>query len=495
MMAYNPNTSTVHLNLDTSNIIPIVLTYNFDYGQFTLPELQSRAKSTLGNFLGFVRQTFDGLLKVGRTLQEFYFDCLRECPQGKKVFEEWLYSQDFGSSRYIATSAMEIWAWFNKLPSKIQYLVRENVQKWSVSALRQLTKVSNDLVKELVQTGKKTAQQVKNSREGLNSRSKKVENTSKLALTSSPSHVLPPSPSLPPFQPGVRIIVMGEDTGLNGQRGIIISKSEDGIWVLLDCTVAQNMEIRHLFKPHQIQPEVQQPVSFKGYGQFFTAAQVEEKIAEALAQRDKEKAEEKQGLFIEMRHVAEQAVKRELVAAEQYAQKMAQAKQALLEQLAAKEEELQSMRALQIKNQILEQRVAELEQALSDASINNWNNTFTSLAAKVVNSDLEKIIPPLMSEVERLQHLVKSKEQELLELQTKNQEQQEELVILQQSSVQASENILGEFGEIGEQLGWAGWSRRGYRAASGMLHTGINAIAAFVTDLSSELSYEEEMTF
>jgi histone H3/H4 len=58
---------------------------------------------------------------------------------------------------------MEIWAWFDKLTPKIQRLVRQNVQKWSVSALRQLTKVSNDLVKELVRTGKKTAQQVKKS--------------------------------------------------------------------------------------------------------------------------------------------------------------------------------------------------------------------------------------------------------------------------------------------------------------------------------------------
>jgi histone H3/H4 len=45
---------------------------------------------------------------------------------------------------------MEISAWFDKLPAKVQRLVRQNVQQWSVSALRQLTKVSHDLVKELV---------------------------------------------------------------------------------------------------------------------------------------------------------------------------------------------------------------------------------------------------------------------------------------------------------------------------------------------------------
>jgi hypothetical protein len=44
----------------------------------------------------------------GRSLQDFYFDCLAFCPNGKKVFSEWLASPDFGASRYIAQSAMEI---------------------------------------------------------------------------------------------------------------------------------------------------------------------------------------------------------------------------------------------------------------------------------------------------------------------------------------------------------------------------------------------------
>ncbi|BAZ12342.1 hypothetical protein NIES4071_41720 [Calothrix sp. NIES-4071] len=46
------------------------------------------------------------------------------------------------------------------------------------------------------------------------------------------------------------------------------------------------------------------------------------------AQRDREKAEEEQGRFIEIRDAALQAAKRELIAAELYAQKMVQEKQA-----------------------------------------------------------------------------------------------------------------------------------------------------------------------
>jgi hypothetical protein len=126
--------------------VPFSLAYNFDYDRFAKPDLlQAKAKSTLGNFFGFVRQTFDGLLSIGRSLQDFYFDCLAFCPNGKKVFEEWLSSDDFGSSRYFAKSAMEIYAWFDKLPWRSQHIIRQNVQQWSVSALHQLTKVSHDL--------------------------------------------------------------------------------------------------------------------------------------------------------------------------------------------------------------------------------------------------------------------------------------------------------------------------------------------------------------
>jgi hypothetical protein len=141
-IAFDDNTQSIYVPLD--------LGYTFDYDRFAKPDLQAKAKSTLGSFFGFVRQTFDGLIDIGRSLQDFYFDCLAFCPNGKKVFSEWLASPDFGASRYIASSAMEISAWFDKLPAKIQRLVRQNVQQWSVSALRQLTKVSHDLVKELV---------------------------------------------------------------------------------------------------------------------------------------------------------------------------------------------------------------------------------------------------------------------------------------------------------------------------------------------------------
>ncbi|NJL64577.1 MAG: hypothetical protein HC903_25605 [Methylacidiphilales bacterium] len=499
-----------HIEEKVLQIVPFALNYTFDYNRFAKPDLQAKAKSTLGSFFGFVRQTFDGLIGIGRSLQDFYFDCLAFCLNGKKIFSEWLASSDFGASRYIASSAMEIYAWFDKLPEKIQRLIRQNVQNWSVSALRQLTKVSHDLVKELVRSGKKTAAQVKKefgsarAEEGENlvgshedekaddmptslslslSRSQtpisdsSQEGESERVVKEGKENNIPPLLPVPAAElvPGMRIVVKEENTGWNGHSGIIMSKRQDDFWVLLDHTIAQGMEVKHLLKAHQIQAETQQPIAKSTNQELFTSTQVEHKIAEALAQRDREKAELEQGRFVEIRDAALQAGKRELLAAEQHANAIAQSKQELLEQLATKEEEMRSLQALQTRNQQLEQRVEELEKALENSSANNWGNTFNNQTAKVVNSELEKTIEPLMSEVERLQNLVRSQEQEIVQLQTGDRSQQES----------TSDAVLAEFGEIGERFGWSGWSRRGYRAASGMLCTGISAIAQFITDLKA----------
>ena len=146
------------------------------------------------------------------------------------------------------------------------------------------------------------------------------------------------------------------------------------------------------------------------------------------------------------------------------------------------------MRGLASENQQLEQRIQDLEKALEDSNRDSWGNTFNKQAAKVVNKELEKTIEPLMSEVERLNHVLSQREQELTQLQTHSRKQQEEL---RQKS--KSNSVIAEFGEIGENLGWNGWSGKGYRANSGTLYTGIHALTAFICDLKiSHPSYQEQ---
>ncbi|MEM1395511.1 MAG: hypothetical protein AAGG00_19935, partial [Cyanobacteria bacterium P01_H01_bin.150] len=230
---------TIALDDNTQNVYPpFVFTVNFDYSQFENGELQSKAKTTLNQFISFVRQTFDGLLENGQALNSIYQDCIAHNPKGKKVFDNWLASDDFGASRYIAKATIEIYNWFSKLPKRLQRLVRNNVQKWSVSALRQLTKVSHNLVKELVRSPHITAAEIKKEREKEEGKSGragergKLNNTPPLSETSTP----------PLLAPGTRIIVTKCDRGWAGSTGIIMSEWKGDFWVLLDHVVTQRME-------------------------------------------------------------------------------------------------------------------------------------------------------------------------------------------------------------------------------------------------------------
>ena len=489
---------SIAIDDNTQNVYPpFVFTTSFDYSQFDSTELQSKVKTTLNQFIGFVRNTFDGLLENGQALNSIYQDCIANSPKGKKVFDNWLASDDFGASRYIAKAAIEIYNWFSKLPKRLQRLVRANVQKWSVSALRQLTKVSHDLVKELVRSPHRTAAEIKKEREKEEGERERVRESGKeQSLTPTSLNatcynggnlrnaVAPPSL----LKPGTRIIVTKCDRGWTGSTGIIMSEWNGDFWVLLDHVVAQEMNSKNLFKPHQIQPESQKTIKTTSPKHMFSAAEVEKKIAEALLEREKEKAEEELGKFVEIRDAALEAAQEEISAAKKHAAQMEQAKQKLIEQLIAKDNELDHVRGLVEENQRLEQRIQDLEKSLEHATRDSWGNTFNKQAAKVVNKELEKTIEPLMSEVERLNNVLSQREQELTELQDTSRKQQEEL---QQKT--NSNSIINEFGEMGEHLGWNGWSSRGYRTKSGTLYTGIHALTAFISDLKvSHPSYQEQ---
>jgi hypothetical protein len=407
--------------------------FTFDYSIFNDQYLENKAKNTLCNFLGFVRQTFDGLLACGKALQELYDDCIGSFNNGKQIFESWIISTDFGASCYIAKSAITIYNWFIKLPQRVQQLVREKVQNWSVAALRQLTKVSQNLVQELVQSGKKTAAQIKT-----------VGNTSSDQPSDSVNTPTPLNSNLQEntmrLATGLRVIIVNNDTEWNGCKGIITSKfkhsEQDSWWVLLDHVIAQGQETKTLFRVDQLQPEVLENNKKKTRSQqMFTAAEVEERIAEALAQRDREKAEEELGRYVEIRDAALQAAADEIRAIKQNAQKMREEKSQLLQQLVDKDQKIAELQQLYEKNQQLEQQVADLEKALQISNDNSWQNTFSKQAAKVVNSNLEKTIAPLMAEIERLKTNISSKDEELTQLKSVHQKQQEELTRILQSIV------------------------------------------------------------
>ena len=461
----------------------------FNYSQFESQDLAHKASETLNEFKSFVRQTFDGIIEIGQKLQEIQDSCIASCKNGKKVFKQWLDDKQFGNSVYIAKAAMQLYKWFKDLDPRLQRLIRENVQDWKVSALRHLKYLTDDLLEVVVTSGKKTAAQVKQLTgkiysnvapvlEGESETTKQVTNDKNQQLDClTPS--LPPSlpHSLAPvLAPGVRIVVKNENTGWNGYCGIITNvANNDEFWVLLDHTIAQGMQVKHLLKSNQLQVEgIKISTPKTSETNLLTEKDIEQIKAEAIRQYKSEKAEEEQGRFIEIRDAALEAAKKEIIAALQHAQNMTQKVSKLLEQLDASYQEIARLHSLHVENSQLQQRVIELENALVKASENNWDNTFNAQAIKVLNSGLDKQLSQLMSKVELLENSIKEKDALIVQMKQ------------QQSLTSDSDSVISSFGEIGETLGWNGWHSSGYRDSNGTLHKGINAISAFVSDLTHE---------
>lgn len=482
-------------------VVPYKLSYSFDYERFENSDLSNRAKSALGSFFGFMGATLDSLISIGRMLRELYNDCVASLPNGKKVFDSWISSSDFGASQYLAKSSMEIAGWFDGLQPIRQESIRSKVQKWSVSALVQLSKVADKFLEEVVSGGKKTAAQVKQAVQSLAPSIKKAPTQSMKApaleeegeniSSTSPTHPLTASPT-PSLLPGMRIVVKTNDA-YNGSVGIITAKDGNNFWVLLDYTAAQNSVAKMLFKPEQLEPEIFRGANFKA---LFTLEQVEQQVQKALAAKERELEEKKQGDFLKLKEDAEKAAGATIKSYQQRLQVLEENKQELLQKLDAQDTELAFVSSLQARNQQLEQRVADLEKVIDSS---NKGNTPAPVPKtnEAVKPDFVLMLPVLMSEVKELKGVISTQQQELTQLRAINTELQQEIQFGRQSleSNTDVEEVIKEFARVGESLGWNGWNRYGYRAVDGTLHKDVDAIKSFVADLKEEYQGAPEMVF
>lgn len=448
----------------------------FDYSQFPNQDLIVKAQNTFGNLVGFVRQAFDGLIEIGSALSNFQDECLNTNKNGKKVFSKWLDS--FGALRYVAKSAMDMYNWFKDLDPRIQQLIRENVQNWKISALRELRHLTIDVLKEVVTSGNKSVKQIKqlSARDSKNS----VQNTNGTEPyqgdDSNGTELVEfiESNSNVELVPGMRVVVRTNDAW-NGSTGKITTiHKEDQFWVLLDHIADQGYATLNLYKRSQLEPEVKIVVAPAPSKKMYTEEELQARIQETLATKELEEAELQQAKYKEMYDSAKNAVRRDMAALERHADNLAKQKEQLTAQLQQALEEIQRLQGLHVKNQQLEQRVNDLEKALLCANRNSWNNTLNKQAAKVINKEVEKALPLLISEVERLQGVVSAQEQEIIRWRQSYEPNAEAKEI---------EKIVQEFGEIAENLGWNGWNRHGYRAVDGTLYKDISAITYFVSDL------------
>ena len=139
-------------------------TLDFDYltdfgGDKALIE---EAKTVSKSFVSFLRRTFKDLIQLGNELWRICNKCVDNLgkTEGKSKFNRWL-DAEFGNSQNLARTAMSLSRWYNTLKPAMQRLVAKNVKNWSVSALKELSKLTDDLVTKLVTSGKQTAQTIK----------------------------------------------------------------------------------------------------------------------------------------------------------------------------------------------------------------------------------------------------------------------------------------------------------------------------------------------
>ncbi len=137
---------------------------NFDYtAHFGGEALGHQAQEVNRQLLGFVQRTLKDLLALGSQLWNVFERCCLQlgADQGKKAFDSWLASGEFGGSRYMADAAMALSPWYENLPPTLQRLVVTSANTWSVAALRELPKLTYELVEQLVREGKQTAKSLK----------------------------------------------------------------------------------------------------------------------------------------------------------------------------------------------------------------------------------------------------------------------------------------------------------------------------------------------
>lgn len=144
--------------------IPLNLRLDYDYSSLGSPELQTQAQETLQQFFSFVQHTFVGGLEIGRRFRHILQELAEEHggPEGSQRFNEWLESTDFGGSTWMARSLIKISQWFDNQGKRIQRLILNSVQSWSVSAVKELTKISDEhLLVKLLKAGKQTVASIR----------------------------------------------------------------------------------------------------------------------------------------------------------------------------------------------------------------------------------------------------------------------------------------------------------------------------------------------
>lgn len=147
--------------------IPLNFRLDYDYTTLGSSALQTQAQEALQQFFTFVQHSFIRGLEIGRSFRQILQELCEQhgLTEGSERFDHWLDSSDFGGSNWMARSLIHISQWFDKQHWRIQKLILKSVQSWSVSALKELTKIDDEhLLVKLLKAGKQTVASIRNSR-------------------------------------------------------------------------------------------------------------------------------------------------------------------------------------------------------------------------------------------------------------------------------------------------------------------------------------------
>ncbi|NER28560.1 MAG: DNA (cytosine-5-)-methyltransferase [Symploca sp. SIO1C4] len=403
----------------TTNLSPSSSS-QFDYAiHFSSTELAHKAKCTNSHFIAFARRTFKELVKIGSELWDVYETSCRVlgASKGKKAFESWLASDEFGGSKYLAQVAMALSPWYKNLSLAMQKLVASKVNKWSLSALKLLPTLASDLVEKLVKEGKQTTKSIKCALDASQAKSKlKLGHRATEAdwqLVSEKFNITDDSLET------LKLEALHSAT-TNPETGEVVVMTDDITRALqaFGCNLSKVLP-RHASSPENHERKEQgsreqgaggipsSPLPWNEVEQrsqstegLFSKEEVEAQITEAIARYQTEKKEEEIARLVEIRETALAQVQAEIQAIYASRDKHQKAYEQLQEQCSKLQQQLAQTQGLVQENQRLQQRIEDLEKALTSANENRWSNTFSQQAAKVVNKELADCIEPLQQQLE-----------------------------------------------------------------------------------------------
>ena len=123
---------------------------------------QALARETIDRAKALSQKSFQDLIELGSYLRLVYCDGLKRLGnlEGKRWFNWWLQSSAWPFSTNRAKSIMAITRWYLQLPVHLQSLIATHAATWSISALKKLCRLSDEMVTEMVQKGKQTVRSI-----------------------------------------------------------------------------------------------------------------------------------------------------------------------------------------------------------------------------------------------------------------------------------------------------------------------------------------------